>query len=119
MLGNILTIAIIIAYDTTMAQVLPTWVYVFGAFTIWFYQTMDAVDGKQARRTGTSGPLGQLFDHGCDAVTCTLACSIYFQATMMGTESNLQSLFFFYLSSHVSSHPLDACLRSWLLAPGT
>jgi len=28
---------------------------------------MDAVDGKQARRTGTSSPLGQLFDHGCDA----------------------------------------------------
>jgi phosphatidylglycerophosphate synthase len=28
------------------------------------YQTLDAVDGKQARRTGTSSPLGQLFDHG-------------------------------------------------------
>jgi hypothetical protein len=25
---------------------------------------MDAIDGKQARRTGTSGPLGELFDHG-------------------------------------------------------
>lgn len=29
---------------------------------------MDAIDGKQARRTGTSGPLGELFDHGCDAI---------------------------------------------------
>lgn len=34
---------------------------------VFVYQTMDAIDGKQARRTGTSGPLGQLFDHGCDA----------------------------------------------------
>ncbi|XP_026192112.1 uncharacterized protein LOC113147075 [Cyclospora cayetanensis] len=29
--------------------------------------TLDAVDGKQARRTNTSTPLGQLFDHGCDS----------------------------------------------------
>lgn len=30
-------------------------------------QTLDAIDGKQARRTNTSSPLGQLFDHGCDS----------------------------------------------------
>lgn len=28
------------------------------------YQSLDAIDGKQARRTGSSGPLGELFDHG-------------------------------------------------------
>ena len=27
-----------------------------------------SMDGKQARRTGSSSPLGQLFDHGCDAL---------------------------------------------------
>jgi phosphatidylglycerophosphate synthase len=26
-------------------------------------------DGKQARRTGTSSPLGELFDHGCDSIS--------------------------------------------------
>jgi ethanolaminephosphotransferase len=26
------------------------------------------MDGKQARRTGSSSPLGLLFDHGCDAI---------------------------------------------------
>ncbi len=30
---------------------------------------MDAIDGKQARRTGSSSPLGELFDHGCDALS--------------------------------------------------
>ena len=35
------------------------------------YQTLDAVDGKQARRLGRSSPLGQLFDHGCDCVGVT------------------------------------------------
>ncbi|KAI9835713.1 MAG: hypothetical protein M1819_001890 [Sarea resinae] len=37
------------------------------------YQTMDNVDGKQARRTGTSSGLGELFDHGIDSLNCTLA----------------------------------------------
>ncbi|XP_053618168.1 ethanolaminephosphotransferase 1-like [Plodia interpunctella] len=29
--------------------------------------TLDGIDGKQARRTQTSGPLGELFDHGLDS----------------------------------------------------
>lgn len=33
---------------------------------------MDGIDGKQARRTGTSSPLGELFDHGLDALNCTV-----------------------------------------------
>lgn len=46
----------------------PSWVYIFAVFSIFAYQTLDALDGKQARRTGSSSPLGQLFDHGCDSV---------------------------------------------------
>lgn len=49
----------------------PTWVYLLSALGLFLYQTMDALDGKQARRTGASSPLGQLFDHGCDAL-CTV-----------------------------------------------
>lgn len=30
---------------------------------------MDAIDGKQARRTKSNSPLGELFDHGCDALS--------------------------------------------------
>ena len=37
------------------------------------YQTMDNIDGKQARRTGQSSGLGELFDHGIDSLNCTLA----------------------------------------------
>jgi phosphatidylglycerophosphate synthase len=32
---------------------------------------MDAIDGKQARKTKSSSPLGQLFDHGCDSFSLT------------------------------------------------
>lgn len=31
-----------------------------------------SIDGKQARRTRSSSPLGQLFDHGCDALSVGL-----------------------------------------------
>lgn len=59
----------------------PSWVYIVMAVCLFWYQTMDAIDGKQARRTGTSSPLGELFDHGCDAMTTvfmglSLACTM-------------------------------------------
>ena len=33
------------------------------------YYTLDALDGKHARRTKNSTPIGELFDHTCDAVS--------------------------------------------------
>ena len=39
------------------------------AVGMFIYQTLDALDGKQARRTGTNNPLGELFDHGSDAIS--------------------------------------------------
>jgi ethanolaminephosphotransferase len=60
------------------------WPYVVASFLLFFYQTMDALDGKQARRTGTSSPLGELFDHGCDAVTCVLMALTLLTSLQMG-----------------------------------
>ncbi|KAI5798969.1 CDP-alcohol phosphatidyltransferase-domain-containing protein [Geopyxis carbonaria] len=51
----------------------PPWLYYSFAFGLWAYSTMDNIDGKQARRTGSSSPLGELFDHGIDSLNCTLA----------------------------------------------
>jgi ethanolaminephosphotransferase len=53
-------------YDRTMAEDVPSWTYSAVGIGMFMYQTLDAIDGKQARRTGSSSPLGQLFDHGCD-----------------------------------------------------
>lgn len=36
---------------------------------MFIYQSLDAIDGKQARRTNSQSPLGELFDHGCDSVS--------------------------------------------------
>jgi ethanolaminephosphotransferase len=54
------------------ANATPYWVLIVNGFCTWAYYTLDCMDGKQARRTGTSSPLGQLFDHGCDCV-CNIA----------------------------------------------
>lgn len=35
---------------------------------IFSYQALDAIDGKQARKTKSGSPVGELFDHICDAV---------------------------------------------------
>mmetsp|Transcript_4312 Transcript_4312/g.11641 ORF Transcript_4312/g.11641 Transcript_4312/m.11641 type:complete len:409 (+) Transcript_4312:73-1299(+) len=43
-------------------------VHFFAAAMVFAYQTLDAVDGKHARNTGQSTPLGAVFDHGCDAL---------------------------------------------------
>eukprot|EP00949_MAST-11_sp_MAST-11-sp1_P004717 g4717.t1 len=45
---------------------------IVAAACLFIYQTLDAMDGKQARRTGSSSPLGQLFDHGCDGMSTLL-----------------------------------------------
>lgn len=59
-------------YDMTMTKPLPLWCYFLTGLGIFLFQTFDAVDGKQARRTNSSSPLGQLFDHGCDAIAWTV-----------------------------------------------
>lgn len=62
----------------------PTWLYYSFAFGLWMYSTMDNVDGKQARRTGTSSGLGELFDHGIDSLNCTLGSLLETAAMGLG-----------------------------------
>lgn len=46
----------------------PRWLYYFNGFSVFWYLHLDCLDGKQARRTKSSSPLGQLFDHGMPAL---------------------------------------------------
>lgn len=58
---NLLTM---LYYNPTLDTDCPPWVYLSWSIGLFLYQTFDAVDGSQARRTHQSGPLGELFDHG-------------------------------------------------------
>ena len=71
--------AILIAHDLLIMYApeldganAPAWVHLLAFLAMIFYVNMDCMDGKQARRTNTSSPLGQLFDHGCDALVTGL-----------------------------------------------
>ncbi|KAF3944687.1 hypothetical protein ACB098_03G103600 [Castanea mollissima] len=59
-------------YSPRLDSAPPRWVHFAHGLLLFLYQTFDAVDGKQARRTNSSSPLGELFDHGCDALACAL-----------------------------------------------
>lgn len=54
------------------------------AIGLFVYQTLDACDGKQARRTGSSSPLGELFDHGCDSLSTVFVALASCVAVQMG-----------------------------------
>ncbi|CAG9578787.1 unnamed protein product [Danaus chrysippus] len=51
---------------------IPNWVWAVTAVNLFVAYTLDGIDGKQARRTGSSGPLGELFDHGLDSYSTVL-----------------------------------------------
>ncbi|KAH3686356.1 hypothetical protein WICPIJ_002718 [Wickerhamomyces pijperi] len=77
---NLLTV---FYYDPLLESDLPSWAYYSFALGLFLYQTFDACDGLHARRTGQSGPLGELFDHCCDALNTTLSGLVF--ASVIGT----------------------------------
>jgi ethanolaminephosphotransferase len=80
-LGNI---ALLVIFMPDLVGPGPSWLYFSFAFGLFMYQTMDNVDGKQARRTNTSSGLGELFDHGIDSLNCTLGSLLETAAMGLG-----------------------------------
>ncbi|XP_065255327.1 ethanolaminephosphotransferase 1-like [Emys orbicularis] len=58
--------------------IVPTWVWLFGACTTFCAYALDSIDGKHARRTQSSSPLGELFDHGLDSWATSIFILSYF-----------------------------------------
>ncbi|KAK3618514.1 hypothetical protein LTR56_024600 [Elasticomyces elasticus] len=80
-LGNVFLLSVM---DPDLQGPKQAWVCYSYAFGVWAYSTMDNIDGKQARRTGTSSGLGELFDHGIDSLNCTLASLLETSAMGLG-----------------------------------
>lgn len=59
-------------YSIQIKQITDKEIYLFGGSD----QTLDNIDGKQARRTGSSTPLGELFDHGMDSISTILLANV-------------------------------------------
>ncbi len=86
LLTVVVATAITLFYSPDLSSPLPSWsYYLYFIFillilifchsigsAVWIYSSLDAIDGKHARRTGQCGPLGELFDHGCDAINISV-----------------------------------------------
>ncbi|XP_038051111.1 cholinephosphotransferase 1-like isoform X2 [Patiria miniata] len=81
---NILGAVILMLFSPTATEPAPSWAYLTAAVTLFIYQALDAVDGKQARRTQTSTPMGELFDHGCDSVSIVFVSIEFSISTQLG-----------------------------------
>uniref|UniRef100_A0A1E1XQ98 diacylglycerol cholinephosphotransferase n=1 Tax=Amblyomma sculptum TaxID=1581419 RepID=A0A1E1XQ98_AMBSC len=82
---NIATSLVLVWYSPTATQEVPRWAFVLCALGLFVYQTLDACDGKQARRTGTNSPLGELFDHGCDSISTVFVALAVCIAVKLGS----------------------------------
>lgn len=111
-LANLLTL---LYYDPSLecsvdpSSCPPNWIYFSWAIGLFLYQSFDAIDGKQARKTGMAGPLGELFDHGCDALNTTLEVILSAAALNIGTSwwfviSQIATIANFYLSTWEEYH---------------
>jgi len=111
-------------HSRNMAEIVPSWVLLVSAWCSFVYYTFDCMDGKQARRTGMSSPLGQLFDHGFDCI-CTLShisCCTGFAAIALGYDAkfffllqcSLQFAFFMAQWEEYYTHVLPHAAGKWL-----
>ena len=62
----------------------PDWFFLMQAICYFLYRMFDEMDGKQARKTGNSSPLGLIFDHGCDSITLGLQALIFVKSFQGG-----------------------------------
>jgi len=82
--------------DFDLLGYVPNWFFFFQAWCYFAYRMLDEMDGKQARRTGNSSPLGLIFDHGCDAFSTGFQALVALRALQCG--NNFLSYLFVVLS---------------------
>ncbi|KAB5536705.1 hypothetical protein PHYPO_G00110530 [Pangasianodon hypophthalmus] len=83
---NAFTTLVLVYYCPTATEQAPLWAYLLCAVGLFVYQSLDAIDGKQARRTNSSSPLGELFDHGCDSLSTVFVVLGTSIAVQLGTN---------------------------------
>lgn len=86
-----------------------TWVNnVVSASCIIIYTILDAIDGKHARNTRTSSPMGELIDHFCDCITNALListfCNVYDITTYWHVWLMILSTQMSFLLEHIKAY---------------
>ncbi|GBM21201.1 Choline/ethanolaminephosphotransferase 1 [Araneus ventricosus] len=86
----------------------PSWVYVLCAVGVFLYQTLDALDGKQAIKVQDT-QIEEVYDHGCDAISTVFVCLTTASACQLISLPLLMFLFFIlsmlvFYSAHWQDH---------------
>lgn len=102
---SIVATTLTLVYNPSLSAGAPRWLHIVTALSIFTYQTLDNMDGKQARRTGTSSALGMFFDHACDSINAGV--TIIAMGSVMGTGWS-PTLFITYLASFIPFY-----LQTW------
>jgi ethanolaminephosphotransferase len=71
-------------FGTSFEGPVPAWWCFLEAVLYFVYRLLDEMDGKQARKTGNSSPVGLMFDHGCDSFTTALLCLMMSKMLQIG-----------------------------------
>ena len=71
----------------------PKWLPLLTGICVFAYQTLDNMDGKQARRTGSSSALGMIFDHTCDAINAVVTTAAMGSVLALGWTPRMLFLF--------------------------
>lgn len=86
----------------------PSWVWLVCGVGTFVAHTLDGCDGKQARRTKSSTPLGELFDHGLDSWACLLLpgalYSVFGRGQYGADEFGYYYVLVFVMFSFILSH---------------
>ncbi|CAE6412594.1 unnamed protein product [Rhizoctonia solani] len=98
----LINVACIALYEADLETPGPAWLYLSFALGLFMYQTFDNVDGRQARKTGTSSALGHVFDHGIDTLNCPLGGLV--QVASLGLGHSVNGAFYV----------LIGCVPMWL-----
>ena len=86
---------VIVAFTVAGADLVgkvPNWILFLQAYCYFAYRLLDEMDGKQARNTGNSSPLGLLFDHGCDCFSTGLQLMLGLRTAQVGNNAISLSL---------------------------
>lgn len=86
-------------YAPRLDKPAPSWVYINAGLSLFMYMVLDNIDGRQARRTSSSSPLGHLFDHGCDAFNVTISGVSFLATQQIGPT--FWSYLFLFCSGHL------------------
>lgn len=97
---------------------------IISSICLFLYQTLDGSDGKQARRTKQSSPLGEVFDHGVDAVCLTIHVCILCLLTLRTPEFSwyswihLVGMWFAFFTAHFEHLHTKCFYVGYLGVPG-